>query len=249
MDCSRSARRLGYPEVTIVYRRTEKEMPAEREEIRDAKLEGVKFRFLTHPVKLEVKNGKVVGMTCIRMELGEPDSSGRRRPVEVKGSEFMLECDIVIPAIGQASDLSLITDDFPIQTTKWGTIVVDEETMMTSRDGVFAGGDSVSGPRAIIDALSHGMHAAHCIDQYLRGEKMTMLESERIFQLIKSMNLPLSPVDRVGNKPRCHLEPRPVEERISDFNEIEYGYSPDEAIREAERCLRCYRIAMFVTEE
>lgn len=249
MDCARSARRLGYPRVSVVYRRTEKEMPADNEEIRDAKLEGIEFHFLTHPIRLETAAEKVTGVTCIRMELGEPDASGRRRPVEVKGSEFLLACDIVIPAIGQATDLSLIGGDMPIKTTKWGTLEVDEDTLMSSRAGIFSGGDCVTGPKALIDAMGQGIHAAHSIDLYLRGEQMGPPESEKIFRMLKAMDLPQSPVNRVGNKPRRHLEPRPAEERVADFNEIEGGYMPKEAIREAERCLRCYRIAMFVTEE
>lgn len=249
MDCARSARRLGYKKVSLVYRRTEKEMPADNEEIRDAKNEGIEFHFLTHPIKLEIKGGKVTGTTCIRMELGEPDSSGRRRPVEVKGSEFPLECDIVIPAIGQATDFSIFSGDFPVKTTKWGTVDVDENTLMTNQDGIFAGGDCVTGPKALIDAMGQGIHAAHSIDLYLKGEKMGMPESERIFTMLKAMKLPQSPVNRVGNKPRCHPEMRPADERVADFDEIECGYSPDEAIHEAERCLRCYRIAMFATEE
>ncbi|MBN2372416.1 FAD-dependent oxidoreductase [bacterium] len=249
MDCARSAKRLGYPKVSVIYRRTEAEMPADHEEVCDAKLEGIEFLFLTHPKRLEINNSRVAGLTCVRMELSEPDASGRRSPVEIKGSDFLVECDIVIPAIGQVTDFSLFTEDFPIETTKWGTIKIDEETMMTNREGIFSGGDSVSGPKALIDAMSQGLYVAHCIDQYLRGEKIKMPESERIFRLLKTMDLPEPPVDRVGKKPRCPLSTRPVEERISDFNEIEYGYSPEEAIREAERCLRCYRIAMFVTEK
>jgi len=249
MDCARSAKRLGYPKVSVVYRRTEKEMPADAEEIHDAKQEGIEFNFLTHPKALEIKNGKVTGLTCVRMELGKPDASGRRRPIEIKGSEFLLKCDIVIPAIGQVTDLSLFNEDSPVETTKWGTIVADEESMMTCVDGVFAGGDCVSGPKALIDAMSQGLHVAHCIDQYLSGEKMNIPENERMFRLINVMDLPQSPVNRVGEKARCHLEARPVEERIEDFEEIECGYKPKEAIREAERCLRCYRMAMFVTEK
>ncbi|MGA1868391.1 MAG: FAD-dependent oxidoreductase [bacterium] len=249
MDCARSAKRLGYSKVSVLYRRTEKEMPADEEEIRDAKLEGIEFNFLTHPIRIEMKDGRITGLTCIRMELGEADASGRRRPLEVKGSDFLLACDIVIPAIGQATDFSFVSQDFPITTTRWGTVVVDEETMMTSQPGIFAGGDCVSGPKALIDAMSQGLHVAHCMNQYLRGERMSMPESERMFRLIESMKLPQSPVTRIGKKERCHLEMRSVEERISDFNEIECGYSPEEAIHEAERCLRCYRIAMFVTEE
>jgi formate dehydrogenase beta subunit len=224
-------------------------MPADAEEIHDAKQEGIEFNFLTHPKVLEIKNGKVTGLTCVRMELGKPDASSRRRPVEIKGSEFLLTCDIVIPAIGQVTDLSLFNEDSPVETTKWGTIVADEESMMTCVDGVFAGGDCVSGPKALIDAMSQGLHVAHCIDQYLHGEKMNMPENERMFRLLNTMDLPKSPVTRVGKKERCPLEARPVEERVEDFEEIECGYKPKEAIREAERCLRCYRMAMFVTEK
>jgi formate dehydrogenase beta subunit len=249
MDCARSAVRLGYEKVSIVYRRTENEMPADHEEIRDAKLEDVKFHFLTHPTRLETKDGKVVGLTCIKMELGEPDASGRRRPVEVEGSEFMMPCDIVIPAIGQATDFSFISDDFPVKTTKWGTVATDEDTLMSSQDGIFSAGDCVSGPKALIDAMGQGIHAAHSIDLYLRGQKMGLPESELMYRLVKAMDLPATPVDRTGGQTRCYLDQRPVEERVKDFEEIESSCNPEDAIHEAERCLRCYRIAMFVTEE
>ncbi len=249
MDCARSAIRLGYEKVSVVYRRTENEMPANHEEIRDAKLEDVNFHFLTHPIRLEIKNKKVTGLTCIKMELGEPDASGRRRPVEVKGSEFLLKCDVVIPAIGQATDFALFADDFPVKTTRWGTIETDEETLMSSQDGVFAAGDCVSGPKALIDAMGQGIHAAHSIEMYLRGEKMGLPENELIFRLLKAMDLPKSPVDRIGGQLRCDLVQRPVKERVKDFDEIESECTPEEAIHEADRCLRCYRIAMFVTEE
>jgi formate dehydrogenase beta subunit len=249
MDCARSSLRLDYEHVSVVYRRTEKEMPADHEEIRDAKLEGVDFHFLTHPIRLETKDGKVIGMTCIKMALGEPDASGRRRPVEVEGSEFLLACDVVIPAIGQATDFSFSSDDFPIKSTRWGTVAVDDDTLMSSQDGVFSSGDCVTGPKALIDAMGHGIHAAHSIDLYLRGEKMGLPETERLYRMIKAMNLPESPVDRIGDDIRCDLDQRPVLERIGDFNEIEQGYTPEVAIHEAQRCLRCYRVAMFVTEE
>ncbi len=249
MDCARSAIRLGYDNVSIVYRRTEKEMPADHEEIRDAKLEDVQFLFLTHPIKLEITDGKVVGLKCIKMALGEPDASGRRRPVEVEGSEFILECDVVIPAIGQATDFSVFSDDFPVKTTRWGTIETDEETLMTSQDGVFSAGDCVSGPKALIDAMGQGIHAADSIDRYLHGEKMGLPKDELMYRLIKAMNLPATPVDIAGSQERCVLPQRSIEERVKDFDEIESVCNPENAIHEAERCIRCYRIAMFVTEE
>jgi formate dehydrogenase beta subunit len=248
MDCARSAKRLGFSDVRVIYRRTEKEMPADEEEIEAAKEEGIAFDFLTHPVKLEIREGRVLGLTCVRMELGEVDASGRRRPVVKEGSQFLHECDVVIPAIGQGTDLSLFPDDLTLETTRWGTIVVDGETLMTSLDGVFAGGDCVSGPKALIDAMGHGLHAAHCMDQYLRGEKMSMPEPERMFRMLAAMSLPKPLMDRVGMKHRRHLDIRSVDERVTDFLEVERGYKPEEAIQEAGRCLRCYRIAMFVSE-
>lgn len=248
MDCARSARRLGFTDVRIVYRRTEKEMPADEEEIEAAKEENIAFDLLTNPIGVKSEEGRVTGLTCVRMELGEPDASGRRRPVVIEGSEFLFECDVVIPAIGQAPDLSLLDMENPLETTRWNTIVVDEDTLMTSMEGVFAGGDCVSGPAALIDAMGHGLHAAHCIDQYLRGDRLSMPENERMFRMLASMNLPKPVMNRVGMKPRRHLDLRPVDERIGDFEEVESGYRPQEAIREAERCLRCYRIAMFVSE-
>jgi formate dehydrogenase beta subunit len=128
-------------------------------------------------------------------------------------------------------------------------VAVDDDTLMSSQDGVFSSGDCVTGPKALIDAMGHGIHAAHSIDLYLRGEKMGLPETERLYRMIKAMNLPESPVDRIGDDIRCDLDQRPVLERIGDFNEIEQGYTPEVAIHEAQRCLRCYRVAMFVTEE
>lgn len=249
MDCARSAIRLGYDQVSVVYRRTEKEMPADHEEIHDAKLEDVKFHFLTHPIKLEIADGRVTGLKCIRMALGEPDSSGRRRPIEVEGSEFILACDVVIPAIGQATDFSLFGEDFPVKATKWGTVATDDDTLMSSQDGVFSAGDCVSGPKALIDAMGQGIHAADSIDRYLCGKKMGLPEDEIMYRLIKAMNLPTTPVDIPGNESRCVLPQRAIEERVKDFDEIESFLNPEEAIHEAERCIRCYRIAMFATEE
>jgi formate dehydrogenase beta subunit len=156
---------------------------------------------------------------------------------------------VVIPAIGQTTDFSLFGEDFPVKATKWGTVATDDETLMSSQDGVFSAGDCVSGPKALIDAMGQGIHAADSIDRYLRGETMGLPEDEIMYRLIKAMNLPTTPVDIPGNEARCVLPQRAIEERVKDFDEIELFLNPEDAIHEAERCIRCYRIAMFATEE
>ncbi len=169
MDSARTALRLG-GDVTIVYRRAREQMPARVEEIHHAEQEGVKFKLLNNPTRIiGDKRHRVVAMECIRMELGEPDDSGRRRPVPVKGSEFIMELDTVIVAIGNQPN-PLIPQTMPeLKTTKWGTIVVDESTMQTSVPGVFAGGDIVSGAATVILAMGQGRIAAASIDKYLTG--------------------------------------------------------------------------------
>jgi len=170
MDAARTALRLGAEQVTEVYRRSEHEMPARAEEIEHAKQEGIVFRFLTNPTRiLGDERGWVRAMECLRMELGEPDESGRRRPVPVAGSEFTLEVDTVIIAIGNAAN-PLVSSSTPgLDTSKWGNIVADPETGATSRPGVYAGGDIVTGAATVIEAMGAGKRAARAIDQYLKS--------------------------------------------------------------------------------
>jgi len=168
MDAARTALRLGAEEVYLVYRRSEKEMPARIEEVHHAKEEGVKFKVLNNPVRI-IGNDQdhVTAMECIKMELGEPDDSGRRRPVPIKGSEFIMELDTVIVAIGNKPN-PLISQTMPqLKTTRRGTIVVNEDTMQTSVPGVYAGGDIVSGAATVILAMGQGRIAARAIDEYL----------------------------------------------------------------------------------
>jgi len=171
MDAARTALRLG-AETTIVYRRSEEELPARKEEVNNAKEEGIKFELLTNPVKiLSDENGNVTGMTCIKMELGEPDASGRRRPVEVKGSEFDLDVDMVIMALG-TSQIDVIAKTTPgLETNKWKCIVVDDQSGQTSREEIFAGGDVTSGAATVILAMEAGKKAANGIDEYLKKQK------------------------------------------------------------------------------
>jgi len=170
MDAARSALRLGADEVHVIYRRSEAEMPARREEYEHALEEGIKFEFLTNPVRiLGDDSGWVKGIECIRMELGEPDASGRRRPVVIKGSEFITDVDMVIIAIGTVPNPLLTKTVDGMELTKWGGIKVDESGR-TTRDGVWAGGDIVTGAATVILAMGAGKAAAKDIDEYLRSK-------------------------------------------------------------------------------
>jgi len=171
MDSARTALRLG-SKSTIVYRRAREQMPAREEEIHHAEEEGVNFHLLTNPVRiLADKNNRVTGMECIRMELGEPDDSGRRRPVPVEGSEFEIEADAVIISIGNRPNPLVPQTSPEIEISKWGTIVADEDTMETSKKGVYAAGDIVSGAATVISAMGQGKKAARSIHKYLTGEE------------------------------------------------------------------------------
>ncbi len=169
MDAARTALRLG-ADVTIVYRRSEAELPARKEEVHHAKEEGIRFELLTNPEEiLTDENGWVSGVRCIRMELGEPDASGRRRPVPIEGSEFMIDCDAVIMALGTSPNPLISSTTDGLATTTKGGLVVNEENGETTRPGVFAGGDAVTGAATVILAMGAGRKAARGIDEYLRS--------------------------------------------------------------------------------
>lgn len=246
MDCVRSSFRVGKTDVNLVYRRTKAEMPADPVEIHDAEEEGVTFHYLCNPTRIIAKDGKVVGVECIRMELGEPDKSGRRRPVPIPGSEFVIETDILVPAIGQAVDLSFLGEGSGIELTKWNTVLVDQDTFQTSVPGIFAAGDCETGPDVLVRACGNGKRAAWRIDQYLRGEKLKPFEKERFNDLFakikvyqKDENLGIA-----GGEPRIQLRMMDAKVRKWTFDEVEEGLRVDEAMKEAGRCLRCYRIGM-----
>lgn len=274
MDCARSALRLGFGEVNLVYRRSRAEMPANEEEIEDAEKEGVKFHFLTNPTKIIARDGKVVGLQLIRMELGEPDSSGRRRPVPISGSEYIMDIDVVIPAIGQVTNTSLLSPADGVKVTRRGTIEVNAATLATSQEGIFAGGDCVSGPATLVEALAAGNRAAFVIDRYLRGETLEHSDEENIEEIFGKLGVynkdedvevpngrqrtplehqpvctldPNSDVGIIGSRPRAHQVARPVESRVRDFEEVELGFEPHTAVSEAERCIRCYRVGLVAT--
>jgi formate dehydrogenase beta subunit len=247
IDCVRSSFRIGKPDVNLVYRRTKKEMPADRVEIHDAEEEGVKFHYLCNPVRIVEKEGKVVGVECIRMELGEPDESGRRRPVPVKGSEFFIETDILIPAIGQAIDLSFLEEKDGVKTTRRSTIAVQEGTFMTSRPGIFSAGDCVTGPDVLVRAAGHGKRAADKIALFLRGQEVKESEGELLETLVEKIKVynKNEKIGISGGQKRAILNMLPPDSRKWIFDEVEEGFSVPVAQKEAERCLRCVRIGLF----
>ncbi len=170
MDSARCALRLGAEKVYIVYRRSEKELPARREEVENAQEEGIDFRLLTNPKRfLGNEKNQVIGMECYEMELGEPDESGRRRPIVKEGSEFIIDVDVVVVALGTTPNPLIAQTTEGLETTRQGTVVADEETGKTVKAGVWAGGDIVTGAATVISAMGAARHAATDIDAYLRG--------------------------------------------------------------------------------
>ncbi len=228
MDSARTARRLGAAEVTIVYRRTRREMPASSEEIEEALHEGIKMYFLAAPSKV-ISQDSEVQLECIRMKLGAPDTSGRRRPEPVEGSEFTLSFDTIIAAIGQRP---VIPEKFDLPLSRWNTIEVDSETMATNKEGIFAGGDVVMGPATVIEAIAHGRTAASAIDKHLGGSG--------------DISETLTPVEDIPSRDgsplklfRPEIPAIPLEQRVSTFENVELSLAEKQAVEEAERCLRC----------
>ncbi len=247
IDCLRSSFRIGKTDVNLVYRRSKVEMPADPVEIHDAEEEKVNFHYLCNPTKIIAEGGKVVAVECIRMELGEPDQSGRCRPCPVSGSEFIIKTDILIPAIGQKVDFSFLEEKDGIKLTRWNTIESDGETFATSQEGVFAAGDCVTGPDVLVRAAGTGKRAAGMIDLFLRGRKPEADVEEyfrHLFSTIKVYNKS-EQLGIMGAKKRAHLAMLDPEERKKSFAEVEQGFKVDAAIKEADRCLRCYRIGMI----
>lgn len=234
IDAARCAVRLG-SKVVILYRRSRVEMPASDEEIEATETEGIKIEFLVAPTEILSQDGRVAGIRCIRMELGEPDASGRRRPVPIKGSEFDIDVDMVIPAVGQSPELSFLTKDSGIETTERGTLKINPITLATSREGIFAGGDVRTGPAIAIEAIADGRRAAVSIDRYLKGED---LEEGRMVE----KEIPAEPSQfryPREKQPREKMPTLSLEQRLSGFEEVELGFTEEVAIREANRCLNC----------
>jgi len=231
IDAARTATRTGAKEVLLIYRRSRAEMPAGAEEVEQAEEEGVQMNFLVDPVRVIGDGGKVKALECRKMELGEPDESGRRRPVPIEGSEFQVEVGSVILAIGQALDIDW-APAVGVEVTKRDTVQADPVTLATGAEGIFAGGDVVLGPRYAIDAINQGREGAISIDRFLRGED---LGAGRGPQEKKEAPVPDRPVEV---KPRAKIPRIPVAERTGD-NEVELTLTEEEVIAEAKRCLNC----------
>jgi len=231
IDVARCALRVGAKKVTIMYRRTQKEIPASPEEVEDALKEGVKVSFLVAPQSVLSERDKLK-VECIRMKLGEPDASGRRRPVPIEGSEFTVAVDSLIMAIGQRS---VVPKEFDLLMSKRGNIQVDEEALSCSRKGVFAGGDIVSGPASVIEAIQAGRKAAISIDRYLGGTG----QIDQKFIPEEEENPWLGREGRFAYRERAEVPTLSITERLNGFPQVECGYDEKTAIEEANRCLRC----------
>jgi heterodisulfide reductase subunit A len=236
MDSARTALRLGASKVSIIYRRSRQEMPAWKEEIKEAEEEGVELQLLRNPVRFNLENGRITGAVLIKMELGEPDAGGRRKPVEVKGSEYIEPVDFVIEAIGLSPTTSAFARELDL--TKDGRIITDPESLQTATEWLFAGGDAVTGSTTIIEAAGQGKRAAFYIDRYLRG--VELLNGKGYGDKLPAIDKP-----KVLSKPGLRLHPlmdekmRPVEERVRDFKEVELTFTEEEVHQSASRCLDC----------
>ena len=250
IDCVRTLIRLGVGKVTIVYRRTSSEMPANEVEIEAAEREGAEFLFLSAPVSVKGdEEGKVTHLEYLRMELGEPDKSGRRRPVPVEGSQTLLQTDMIITAIGQSPDFSFTERTqsrlAQLKTTRWSTVDVDSNTLQSNIPYVFAAGDAATGPSLVVEAIGGGRRAARSIHQFLMGEAVTNEAGELGKKLIPETVF--EQVVGIERKPRCKMVELPVQARIRSFIEVDQVLTEDAAQAESRRCLSCGRIC-YTTE-
>jgi NADH-quinone oxidoreductase subunit F len=236
IDAARSALRLGASDVTILYRREQSDMPAYKEEVDEAEKEGIKIYTLVVPNKIVTENNKVMGVECTRMKLGKFDKSGRRSPEPVPNSEFVVNADMVIAAIGQVPDLSYLNGD-GVKITKNNTIEVEKKTLATEREGIFAAGDSVRGPATAVVAVADGKKAALAIDKFLGGDGKAMnVYRDELVSMVVGYNDAAYQKDRE----RVAMPHLPIGKRHKNFTEVVLGYSRDAAIEEAKRCLHCY---------
>ncbi len=238
LDAARTALRLGASEANIYYRRSREEMLVTEVEYDQAVAEGVQTNFLVSPTRIVSQNWAVTGLQCIRMQLGEIDPSGRRRPVPITGSEFFVEADTVIAAVGQAPDLSFLPAESALERTRWETLVVDGNTLSTNVSGVFAGGDFVTGPGMVIEAIAAGRRAAMAIDKYLKGDT-SRVEIYDLRPKVAAETGTQETEETWEVQPRQPVPTLPVPERKRSFAEIELCFSEDRAAQEAKRCLRC----------
>lgn len=256
MDCCRTARRCGSEEVYVIYRRTEKEMPANPIEIHESKLEGVQYLLLTNPSKVNKdENGKLKSVTCIKMELGEPDASGRRRPVPIEGSEFDLEVDYILAAIGQKTvvnfldEVNEVVEEGELKINRWGDLEADPKTLQTGIKNVFAAGDGVTGPATLIEAVAQAKIACRSCNLLLQGKEVKPFSQEFIS---KKENFKVQINEEYEGKfAEQQREEMPTidPDKRMNFKEVELGYDSEEIARqEAQRCLECGCTEVFTCD-
>ncbi len=242
IDAARTALRTGAGEVTLVYRRTREEMPALPHEVEAGEAEGMRVELLTAPVEVLRDGERLRAVRCIRMQLGEPDAGGRRRPAPIPGSEFEIQADAMIAAIAQAPELSLLEPDHGLKVSRGGWFEVDPVTLETNVPGVFAGGDAAQGPGMLIDAIAAGRRGALSIDRYLRGEPMLSARNEQPLPVGEWTDREIEAKlarGEIRRGPRVRMATEHAGARILDFREVELGLTEEEAVAEAERCLAC----------
>ena len=233
IDAVRSARRLGGENVFILYRRGLEEMPSRPEEIEECREEGIPINTLTQPVRFIGEEGRVKAITCVKMRLAEPDESGRRRPESVPGSEFTIQVDAVITALGQEADWACLTPECACTVTPWGTMNVDPLTLQSDDPDIFAGGDAVRGPQTVIEAIADGKQAAISIDRYLGGLDL------RLGRDIKLNPIPKPQIEKYDPAPRAKIPRLEPQERVKNFDEVQKGVTRERVVQEARRCISC----------
>lgn len=239
IDAARTSLRLGAKEVTIVYRRSRAEMPASEWEIEEAEEEGVKLHFMAAPVRIIATNGKVNGIECVKMALGEPDASGRPRPKPIQGSEFVISVDSIVAAIGQRPDISPLAAEKGIKTERGNIISVTSSAFMTNMKGVFASGDCVTGAATAVEAIAGGRKAAVSIDHYLKGRELPPVKEPFNVNKGKLKEISAEEFVHIEQQPRQKMPKLSPKERHTIFKEIEFGFSEEAAKLETKRCLEC----------
>ena len=256
MDCCRTAVRCGAEKVYVLYRRTEKEMPANPIEIHESKLEGVEYKFLTAPKEiLKNEDGSVKSITCLQMELGAPDASGRRRPVPIEGSDFETPVDFIMAAIGQQSDISFVDDinsaldNEKLELNRWDFVDTNDKTLQTSVKNIFACGDGVTGPSTLIAAVGQARIAANSCHQFLSGEEVQPAPYEFLSKKDNfKTQVPEDYKDNFATQKREEMPVIPADDRVN-FKEVELGYASEEvAQHEANRCLECGCQAVYTCD-
>ena len=251
MDCARSALRMGAKKVHLIYRRTREEMPADQVEVKAAEDEGVIFHFLTNPAWVLSKHGKLTGMDLVKMRQTELDAQGRHSVEAIPGTEYSMAFTTLIAAIGQQVQSGIFQPSDGLKLNRWNCVEVDPGTLVTSRPGVFAGGDCAFGPSTLVHAMSNGLQAARAIDDWLQLGRVRFVPRARMRRILNEhkmlnsdcIDLPVKVQYRVHHP---ELDP---EVRKYMFEEVERTITPEEAYREARRCMRCYRIYSVITEQ